>query len=403
MAERKLKNWLDAYLEYTLETESSPIFHKWVGISSIAAALRKKCWLSLGRLKVFPNLYIVLVAEPGIARKSQAISYGVDILNQIPAIVTSADSVTPQAMLQDLELCAMDDQLPDGRMMKHASLSIISKEFESFLGQKGENIKMLVLLTDLFDSSEAPWKYRTKNSGTNTIPSVYLNLLGATTPDSLASCLPSSAIGGGLTSRILFVWSSMKTKKIPRPEDSARVQELRELLIHDLSVISRISGNYQFTEESGLLWDKWYINYDETSVNRICTDPAFNGWYSRKPMMIQKLALINAASMHSNLIVEWENFDYAIKLVEEVENAMGKTFAAIGKNTTAPEVDKIISLLRNHKAISEKQLMQMLWRDVDATQFDSVMQTIMRSGNCERKYTSPNGQKGIWYYCAGGN
>ena len=84
---RKLHNWLDAYCEYTTDTESAPIFHKWVGLSMLAGVLRKKVWLSLGRIKIFPNLYVVLVAEPGVSRKSQSISYGVDILNEIPNIV----------------------------------------------------------------------------------------------------------------------------------------------------------------------------------------------------------------------------------------------------------------------------------------------------------------------------
>ena len=134
---RKLSNWLDAYAEYTEETESAPMFHRWVSLSMISAVLRKKVWLSLGRIKVFPNMYIVLVAEPGIARKSQAISYGVDLLNEVPGIVLSADAVTKEAMLQDLEAGAVDEVLPNGTNFRHASLNIISKEFESFLGQRG--------------------------------------------------------------------------------------------------------------------------------------------------------------------------------------------------------------------------------------------------------------------------
>ena len=83
---RKLADWLGTYIEYTKETESAPIFHRWVGLSILAAAMSKKVWLNLGRIKVFPNLYIVLVAEPGIARKSQAISYGIELMNEIDNI-----------------------------------------------------------------------------------------------------------------------------------------------------------------------------------------------------------------------------------------------------------------------------------------------------------------------------
>lgn len=394
---RLLENWLTSYQDYTRETESAPLFHKWVGLSMVGSALRKKTWLSLGRIKVFPNLYVVLVAEPGIARKSQSISYGVDILNEVPSVITSADAITKEALLQDLESSAVDEQMPDGTMFRHSSLSIISREFESFLGQKSENTKMLVLLTDLYDCQEIPWKYRTKNSGTNTIPSVYLNILGATTPESLASCLPSSAIGGGLTSRIIFVWSSAKTKKIPFPEITPELRELRTALIHDLTIISRIVGNYKFKPDAMEFWKNWYLQYDETSNHRICKDPAFNGWYSRKPMFVNKLSQILAACSHSELLIGQENILQALALLEEAEKAMGQTFCAIGKSNVASEVDLVMSIIRQYQRISEKQLMQMIWRDVDSQKFDVVIQTILKTGKCQRSFKDPQGKPGIFY------
>jgi hypothetical protein len=395
---RKLSNWLEAYAEYTEETESSPMFHRWVSLSMLSSVLRKKVWLSLGRIKVFPNMYVVLVAEPGIARKSQAISYGVDLLNEVPGIVLSADAVTKEAMLQDLEAGAVDEVMPNGTNFRHASLSIISKEFESFLGQRGENTKMLVLLTDLFDCQEVPWKYRTKNSGSNSIPSVFLNILGATTPDSLASCLPPSAIGGGLTSRVMFIWSSAKTKKIAIPVINDKIKRLREYLIHDLTIISRICGNFEFNQESIEAWTKWYESYDETSVNRICGDPSFNGWYSRKPLYIQKLAQILSAAESGSMTLEWKYFEGAIAEVEKVEHAMGRTFTAIGKSVIAVETELVMSIIRSHGSISEKQLMQMVWRDIDKTKLDAVIATVLSTGNFTRTFKGPADQPGVWYH-----
>jgi len=191
-------------------------------------------------------MYVVLVAEPGVARKSQAINYGTPFLEKIPDIHTSADSITREALLNDLEDCAVDEPMANGDTFRHTSLNIIAKEFEIFLGQKSDNTKMLVLLTDLFDSQDLPWKYRTKSSGSNTIPSVFINMLGATTPESLASCLPPSAIGGGLTSRILFVFAHEKTKKIPIPYITPELVVLRDKLQRDLFKIAKINGVYEF-------------------------------------------------------------------------------------------------------------------------------------------------------------
>jgi len=63
---RQVKNWLDSYIKLHENTEPAAIFDRWVGYSMIAAALRRKVRLQLGRLTYYPNLYIVLVANPGI-------------------------------------------------------------------------------------------------------------------------------------------------------------------------------------------------------------------------------------------------------------------------------------------------------------------------------------------------
>ena len=395
---RHLKDWIESYLIYQENTEPARIFDKWAAYSVIASALRKKTFLSLGRIKIYPNIYIVFVAEPGIARKSQAISNAMSMLAQIPEIITSADASTKEALLQDLEVGATDELMPDGSTFKHSSLCIFSKEFESFLGQKKENTKMLVLLTDLFDCQELPWKYRTKTSGSNVVPSVFINLLAATTPDSLASSLPPTAVGGGLTSRMLFVWADKKKKKVPRPFETEEEKELKDKLIKDLFVISRISGQYTMTEDCIEKWDEWYNKYEEADPDRICKDPSFNGWYSRKPMYILKIAILVAASRSNSLLVDWEMIEKAISEIEEVEYQMGNAFKAIGKSVITSETDTVLQIIKARKCIDEKMLMSMVWRDIDSNKFDNVIDTAVRSGKVRRNFKGPKGEPGVWYY-----
>lgn len=395
---RSLPDWLQAYQIFQTNTEPAAIFDKWVGYSVVAAALRKKVHLPLGRIKIYPNLYIVFVAEPGIARKSQALSYGISFMSSIPEIICSADAVTKEAMLDDLENCAVDELMPDGETFRHSSLSIISKEFESFLGQKKENTKMLVLLTDLFDCQELPWKYRTKHSGSNVIPSVFINLLAATTPDSLASSLPPTAVGGGLTSRILFVWADGKKRKVPKPTTTKEEERLKELLLKDLYIISRMAGNFSFSKNADAAWDAWYMSYEEGDPNRICKDPSFNGWYSRKPMYVLKIAMLVAASKSDNLVLTWEHIETAMKEIAELEVYMGNVFKAIGKSTITSEVDMVLQIVKAHKWITEKKLLKMVYRDIDAQKFDNVIQTALRTGKVKRSFRGPKNEQGdIWY------
>jgi hypothetical protein len=395
---RELTNWIDSYLLYNKNTESAKSFHLWTGLSTIASCLRKKVFLAIGRISIYPNLYVVLVGPPGAARKSQAISFGSEFLSQIPDIIISADAITPQALIEDLEKSAIDEQMPDGSTYQHASLTITSKEFESFLGAKIENTKMITYLTDLFDAQKIPWKYRTKHSGNNVIPSVFLNLLAATTPDSIASSLPSSAIGTGLTSRIVFIWADKKDKKVCYPEETPEEIILKEKLLKDLYLISRMVGEFKFSSSCKVKFEEWYDNYEPGSQTRLCKDTAFTGWYERKPLYILKLAIIYSAATSNNMVIEWKHFQSAIDVIEEAEIDMPNVFKAVGRSTIAADVDLVVEIVKTRKWITEKQLLSLVWRDIDSNKLDNVLNTIIRSGKIRRSYEGPRGEIGnIWY------
>jgi len=394
---RNVSNWVSSYLELLDNTEPANIFNTWVAYSIIAASLRRKVSLQLGRLIYYPNIYVVLVAEPGIARKTQAIKYGMNFLNTIPEIRLSSDSATKEAMTDDIEGASMPELLPDGSELRHSSLNIISKEFESFLGQKKENTRMLTALTDLFDCPD-DWSSRTRHGTSNKIIRPWVNLLAATTPDSLASSLPASAVGGGLTSRILFIWADKKKKPVAIPYMTDAEITLKEKLEKDLYQMSRISGEYIMTNNCQKNWVDWYDAYEEDeSGDRICTDSSFSGWYSRKPSYIIKVSMLCAAAVSDELTVTWKHVEKAMEEVISVESIMGNAFNAIGKSEISAEVDSVYQIIRSYKWISEKQLMTLIWRDVDNTKFDNVIGTLIKTGKVKREFKGPKNEKGIWY------
>lgn len=400
---RNLPNWLNSYVKLQENTEPATIFDTWVGYSVIAAALRRKAKLQLGRLTYYPNLYLVLVADPGIARKTQAIKFGINFLDTIPEIRTCADSSTKEAMTDDIENSAIDELDPDNKfktnagIYRHSSLNIISKEFESFLGQKKENTRMLTALTDLFDCP-ADWSSRTRHGTSNVIVRPWINLLAATTPDSLANSLPASAIGGGLTSRVLFIWAEKKKRREAIPEMTAKEKTLQKLLEADLYQISLISGEYQMSKECKLNWVNWYNNYDEDEGGeRICTDKSFSGWYSRKPTYIIKLSIIRAAATSQKLTIEWHHVKEAIEAIKQVEGVMGNAFKAIGKSEITSEIDTVFQIVQKAGWVSENNLMSIIWRDIDATKFANVIETVIKTGKISREYKGPNSEPGVWY------
>lgn len=395
---RRLDNWLNHYVKLMENTEPAKQFDVWTGYSIIAAALRRKVSLQLGRLVYYPNIYVVFVAEPGVARKTQAIKYGVNFLSTIPEIKTSADSSTKEAMTDDMENSALDDLTPAGDTLRHSSLNIISKEFESFLGQKKENTRMLTALTDLFDCPDE-WTSRTRHGTSNKIIRPWLNLLAATTPDSLANSLPASAVGGGLTSRIMFIWADKKKRSVAIPFMTPEEVKLKEMLEKDLYEISRMSGDYIMTADCIRKWTDWYDAYDEDeTTDRICPEKSFSGWYSRKPTYILKIAMLRAAATSNRLVIDWEHCREAIEEIRNVELMMGNAFKAIGRSEISGDVDSVLQIIRQAKVISEKQLMSMVWKDLDSAKFENVIDTILKTGKVKREYIGPNKERGIWFY-----
>ena len=396
---RLVGNWVDAYVQLMEKTEPAKLFDIWTAYSVIASALRRKVYLRLGRLMYNTNIYVVLVAEPGVARKTQAIKFGVDFINNIPEIILSSDSATKEALTDDIEQSSLEAMMDNGEILRHSSLCIISKEFESFLGQKKENTRMLTALTDLFDCPDT-WSARTRHGKSNKIVNPWVCLLAATTPESLANSLPASAVGGGLTSRILFIWADKKKRSEAIPEMTEQEKKLKDKLERDLYQISRIAGQYSMSNNCRTNWVNWYNAYDEDESGiRICQDKSFSGWYARKPTYILKVSMLVAASESNNLTIEWSHVDKAISEIKGVEKLMGSAFKAIGRSEISGDVSSVYELVKSSKVISEKALMSMTWRDLDNVKLGNVIDTLIKAGKIRRDYKGPKNEIGIWYVC----
>ncbi len=394
MQVRKHEDWLKSYMGYVRDTESPSVYHVWTGLSCISAVLGKKVKLQSGRLNIFPNLYVVLVGTPGL-RKSQAIRYGSNLIKPLE-IPISADSTTREMLIKDLAASTDIAVSPEGEDFPHSSLTILSNEFESFLGQKSDNAKMLVLLTDLFDY-EGLWSYRTKNAGVFSVADPCLNILAATTPSSISDSLPIGAIGGGLTSRMIFAYARKNKARKAIPEDPPA--ELVESLIHDLSSIGKIVGTYHYSAEARSKFIDWYESYN--SNNNVCKDILFAGWYTRYHLFVQKIAILCAASESSDLILHWRHFQRAIGYLVPIEEGMSGAFSSVGRSDVGPEVDLVMNYVESKRWVTETELRKLTLRDIDEKKFINVISTVLKACHILRCYEGPNDVKTTWFVWAG--
>jgi len=316
-------------------------------------------------------MYIVLVGPSGECRKGTAMGDGENLLIDL-GIKTASTSITRQALIQELKTSSDTSITPSGSVATHASLTIYSKELTVFLGYN--NLELMADLTDWYDCAPQ-WRYKTKNMGTDDITGVWVNLIGATTPDLLQSTLPRDAIGGGLTSRIVFVYENKKDHTEPFPIQTKEEIELGEKLRRDLEDISMLQGTFTVTPEFIETWIKWYMKLDSSPPP--FDDRRFSGYFARRPTHMYKLCMIFSVSRTSSMCIDVEDFNRALDLLTRTERMMPYTFSGLGKSPHSDTLGRILSIVGRRKKISTAELQGMFWEDADKRTLQGVIETII--------------------------
>jgi hypothetical protein len=371
---RELPSWLDAFMEYTDNSEPPMLFRKWVGISCLAAALMRKVRVDWGTtLTWYPNLYIVLVG-PSATGKGTAMAPGLKIINKVLSIKMSAQATSLQALISHLKDNNLTDFNPEtGEHAYHSSITVYSEEFTVFLGY--HNNELMSTLCDWYDCKDN-WTYDTIKRSKEKINGVWVNLIGGTTPDLIRSSLPYESIGGGLTSRIIFVYEEKQAKLVTFPTETLREKQLFDLLVRDLEKVSLLSGSFSWTEDFMHLWDKWCRNAVEDPPFH---DRKFDGYNGRRRVHLMKLAMIMSASYgRHDLVLTEDDLEEAAVILNEVEQKMALTFKGVGKSDIAELIFRANIFLKTSQTdeIPYAEFAKHFESDADKETLDRITNTL---------------------------
>jgi hypothetical protein len=368
---RRLPDFLDSYLHFTEETEPCELYRKWVGVSIVAAALQRKCYLRWGSQCWYPNLFIVLIGPPGEPRKGTAMASGYSILRPLN-IKLSADRLTPEHFIKELSDSLVITQFEAGKLMNHCSITVFSKELTVFIGYK--NSQFLADLTDLYDCADV-WSYRTKNSGEYEVTGAFLNLLAATTPEQIQAALPAEAIGGGFASRVLFIYADKRGKTVPMPVED---EELKQKLTLDLEEISMLAGPFRATNSYAALRTEWYVS--QTEETQVIQDARFAAYYSRKASTATKLSMILCASRTDDMKLREEDFVRAVQMLDEAEVHMPRALSGVGKSDYAEVLPQLMEEILKHKEVTMSHLMRRFSHDTTQFHLTKMIETLELMG-----------------------
>lgn len=363
---RELADWIDGYLEYTANSEPPTIYHHWGALAIIAGALQRKVHLKMGFEKIYPNMYVILVGHSGRTRKGVALEIAYKMLRTLSTVSVAPESSSREAIILAMKRAMQNfDEPATGNIVVHCSLTAFPEELAVLLGQG--DIKLLANLTDWYNSKDE-WSYETVGRGRDALQGVCLNLFGATAPDWIQSMLPQEAVGGGFTSRVIFVVAERKRATVAEHNQTNEELLLQEMLAKDLEQIHQLKGGFAFTQEGRQLYNTWYEEQDK-ALNEgkpAVEDRRFAGYCERRATHLRKLMMLMSASRGDSMEITQEDFQRSLSLLKMTEAKMHKTFGGLG---TAPHSDigeKVMTYIRTLGITTRSQLLTKFYHDVDA-------------------------------------
>jgi hypothetical protein len=340
-------------------------------------------------------MYVILVAPPGIVSKSTTASIGMNILKETPGIKFGPEVVTWQKLVEDMadakEMIPLDEE---NSYLAMSCLTIASSEFGNFLDPN--NRDMVDTLVNLWDAQRGTFKKSTKTSGTNEIENAWINVIACTTPAWIAGNFPEYMIGGGFTSRCIFIYAEEKRKLVAYPARNIdpKFEEKKRMLLSDLTTISKLSGAYTLSEEALDWGTEWYAEHHADKHEHLPKDQ-FGGYLARKQTHIHKLAMVLTAAKGRSMVITKETLMEAEQMVTRTEGKLPKVFERIGLTPEAKVVIYMLDVIEAAVTIPVDALKRRCMGKGAAEKFDIYINALIGAGKVKSEQV-----KGVFHYSA---
>lgn len=375
---RNFDNWIDAYIKYAAVTEAPRRMHFWAAVGGIAGALRRRVWIDMKRFRWTPSFYIIFVAPPGVVAKSTTADIVLELLKGVPGIKFGPNSVTWQALVTAFAAASEAFEW-DGMWHPQSPLTLSASELGSLLNPQDK--QLVDLLIELWDG-KPKYEKLTKGSGQDTIEAPWINILGCTTPHWIADNIPPAMIGGGLSSRCLFIYAEKKERYVAYVDEMVGEgdADFKAALIHDLEQISLICGPYTISREAREWGKVWYEAFWKDATARM-DDSMLEGYAARKQTHLHKTAMVLSASRSDDRVIQAEDLQLANVMLEDLEKDMPLVFSRMGRTNESIQADRFIDYVKRKGTVTYEDAYRMIHTSFpDFRDFEGIVAGAIRSG-----------------------
>lgn len=397
---RRLDDWITSYIEWvTPRVRVPPQYTAWCSIFALSTALERKVKIPrkyLGGFDCDPFLFIMLIGDPGIG-KGTSMSQVKHLLYRVGCLNRGENIFTKERLFQQLV------ELP------RSSVYLILGEFADVL-QKNKNdvFDLLLTLYDGTDEISEGTRMRSKEIAVRPC----LNFIAGTTSAWIIENITSGIIGGGLPSRISWVYADSDEAgpiKVFYDEDveSDAFDALEDDLVHDLEIIANMEGDMKLTrgrvrnsmdpdlakygdENAGAWFESW------CQSNRLTVeDPNMQNFFARKRTHLHKIAMIRSISLRDDMVITIADYEFAINAVEKTEKKVHKVLGRMGKNIYVEDTMRIRTYITENGPVDDEEIRQRFESAAEPRKLDDLIRGMELAGIIAKMPTHllPDGKK----------
>lgn len=383
MAEQGPQDWIELFLDATDGIPSPEIFRLWSGITAVAGALEKRVWLESAQGRLYPNLYVMLVSNPGVG-KTQAISRTDQLWRMARDLKVAPHDVTKAAFIDSLKAAKRILIRSEIEIVEYHTLLVAADELGVFI--PAYDLDFLSSLNRIYDNPDVHQQNR-RGFGDEQIDitNPQLTLLGGVQPAYLAQLLPEAAWGQGFMSRMIMVYSAVpiKTKLFSIGAFQRAEVKIAKLLIR-MKEMLKLYGKLTVDPDTEEAIENWYA----TGCEPIPEHSRLEHYIARRIIHLLKLCMISAISA-GHETVRIADFERARHWLLTTESAMPDIFREMVQRSDGQVIQELHFFawqlwIRDKKPIHQNRLVHFLQNRVPSEKVVRVLDIAEKSGILER-------------------
>lgn len=333
---RPWSDFISDFLAYSDDGRSPEIFRLWSAITLVGGALERRVWVHSGRGDAFPNLFVLLIAPPGVGKQIISTVRSMWRAAKVPGTKKQAfhiapNSVTKASLLDNLNAAQTTFTPRGGKPITYSSLLVAAEEFGVLLPAY-DNVFMTTL-NDIWNNPEIYDESRRTGSVRElSLEFPQLTVIGGYQPGLMATVFPDEAWSSGFARRTIMVYCS-EAPHMDLFYEPELEQGLYDRLLESLGRMSQLYGAMKFTKDAATFVAEW----DKAGGPPAPTHSKLQhyGEVKNRTFMLLKLTVISSVARRGTFVIELNDVQRALGWLLAAEKVMPDIFRAmIGRSDT---------------------------------------------------------------------